>query len=449
MHFSLKMSRLVLICGPIVAIMCSIWLGFLVDFAMEPFFLFLGKKYAAEDAVFAGTNGTNDKTDPAAKGKAVQQPSAKGKKAAPAKNNGSNQDRLKSEKDLSLAEWDEDYRPGGVAQIKRKAKMTLINVLPDDAWDGLCAARNTWKRHTLSHVARIIFSLVLIYWFFYVSNAKQTTNRFLTYCDSTAEQMSSPTVLKRQQRQDGSFVIIDDAMQGYRWMKEKTPKDSRILAWWDYGYQITGIGERTSLADGNTWNHEHIATLGRLLSGGQKQSHNVIRHLADYVLIMTGAVNDDLSISTHFARIGNSVFPDHCGDEDPNCNKFNFHGGDRYQPTPMMKKSLVYNLYMHGKNSDGKADPRCFQHVWQSSNDQMRIFKVVNVSEESRAWVANNDNRLCDAPGSWYCVGQYPPALKKFLTKRGSFAQVEDFNKKGEQSAYTKMINKQQHGGEM
>ena len=35
------------------------------------------------------------------------------------------------------------------------------------------------------------------------------------------------------------------------------------MAWWDYGYQINGIAERTSIADGNTWNHEHIATLGR------------------------------------------------------------------------------------------------------------------------------------------------------------------------------------------
>eukprot|EP00960_Hanusia_phi_P058845 763997-Hanusia_phi.AAC.7 len=26
--------------------------------------------------------------------------------------------------------------------------------------------------------------------------------------------------------------------------------------------KITGIGERTTLADGNTWNHEHIATIG-------------------------------------------------------------------------------------------------------------------------------------------------------------------------------------------
>merc|ERR1712032_833451 len=158
---------------------------------------------------------------------------------------------------------------------------------------------------------------------------------------------------------------------------------------------ITGIGRRTSLADGNTWNHEHIATLGRLLSGSQKSSHNVIRHLADYVLIMTGAVNDDLSISPHFARIGNSVFPDHCGDSDPFCRQYTFQGGDQSKPTPMMKKSLVYNLYMHGKLPFAKADPKLFELVWVSDRDEMRIFKVLNVSEESKQWVAHPDNLLC------------------------------------------------------
>ena len=38
-----------------------------------------------------------------------------------------------------------------------------------------------------------------------------------------------------------------------------------MLSWWDYGYQINGVANRTSIADGNTWNHEHIALLGRVL----------------------------------------------------------------------------------------------------------------------------------------------------------------------------------------
>ena len=38
-------------------------------------------------------------------------------------------------------------------------------------------------------------------------------------------------------------------------------------------------------------------------------------------------------------------------------------------------------------------------------------------------------NRICDAPGSWYCVGQYPPALDELMNKKKAFKQLEDFNK--------------------
>jgi len=447
MHFSLKMSRLVLICGPIVAIMCAIWIGFLLDFIMEPFFLMLGKTYPAENALYDGANGEADK---AVEGK--EAPAAKGKASsskAPAKKSSSKKGRVGSEEDFGLEEWDEEYRPGGCAFLKRKAKIFVINVLPDEMWTAVCGARNTWKRNKGAHGVRILLGLVLAFYIVNMSGLSQKVPRFLQYCDQTAQGMSSPTIVKQVQYQDGRTAIVDDALQGYNWMKKNTAKDARIFAWWDYGYQITGIGERTSLADGNTWNHEHIATLGRLLSGSQKQSHSIIRHLADYVLIMTGAVNDDLGISTHFARIGNSVFPDHCGDQDPYCSQYTFHGGDHNQPSPMMKRSLVYNLYMHNKGSKAGADPNLFEMVWKSSGDQMRLFKVLNMSEESRAWVADPANLLCDAPGSWYCVGQYPPALKKFLTKRASFAQVEDFNKKGAKSAYTKMIEREKGGGDL
>jgi dolichyl-diphosphooligosaccharide--protein glycosyltransferase len=446
-HFSLKMSRLVLICGPIVAIICGIWLGFALDFIVEPFLLVLGKKYPPVNAIFAGsgdeTDGSAEKKEDSknGKGKAKEQPS-KAKKAVKKDSKA----RVRSEQELGLEEWDEEYRPGGMAQIKRKAKIIMFNSPTDDVWDGMCNAYNTWKRNSSFLGARILLSLVLVFYLVFVSNISMTVARFFSYCDQTAHGMSSPTILKMARGPRGEDVILDDALQGYKWMDKETPKDSRVAAWWDYGYQITGIGRRTSLADGNTWNHEHIATLGRLLSGTQKSSHSVLRHLADYVLIMTGAVNDDLAISTHFARIGNSVFPDHCGDEDPYCQKYTLHGGDQHQPSPMMKKSLVYNLYMHGKSTSSGADPKLFQMVWKSSNDQMRLFKVLNVSQESKDWVANPENKLCDAPGSWYCVGQYPPAIKKFLNKRRSFAQVEDFNKKGQKSAYTKMIEKEKRG---
>jgi dolichyl-diphosphooligosaccharide--protein glycosyltransferase len=76
--------------------------------------------------------------------------------------------------------------------------------------------------------------------------------------------------------------------------------------------------------------------------------------------------------------------------------------------------------------------------VYQTKRGKVRIFKVLSVSKESRAWSADPANRLCDAPGSWFCPGQYPPALQKILAEKKDFAQLEDFNKGAKDDEYTK-----------
>jgi len=76
-----------------------------------------------------------------------------------------------------------------------------------------------------------------------------------------------------------------------------------------------------------------------------------------------------------------------------------------------------------------KLSPKRFTPVYTSRYGKVRIFKIFNISKESKRWVANPKNRVCDAPGSWYCPGQYPPALKPLIAKRKAFSQREDFNK--------------------
>lgn len=258
--------------------------------------------------------------------------------------------------------------------------------------------------------------------------------QFKNNCYEVAEQFGEPHIMiKYQDPKTKKMMIIDDYYKGYLWLRDKTPKDSRVMAWWDYGYQITGIGQRTTIADGNTWNHEHIATLGYCLSAPTAKAHNLIRHLADYVLVWSGEYQDDLAKSPHMARIGNSVYPGVCP-RDPTCEQFGFTHRDqhgRLYPTPMMEKSLLFNLIKFGLDPKAKVDPKYFKQVYKSPNDLMRIFKVMNVSQESKEWVANPANRQCDHPGSWYCTGQYPPAepIQALLKKKQDFKQLEDFNK--------------------
>lgn len=38
------------------------------------------------------------------------------------------------------------------------------------------------------------------------------------------------------------------------------------MSWWDYGYQITAMANRTILVDNNTWNNTHISRVGQVNS---------------------------------------------------------------------------------------------------------------------------------------------------------------------------------------
>ena len=41
-------------------------------------------------------------------------------------------------------------------------------------------------------------------------------------------------------------------------------QDTKVMSWWDYGYQITAMANRTILVDNNTWNNTHISRVGQV-----------------------------------------------------------------------------------------------------------------------------------------------------------------------------------------
>jgi dolichyl-diphosphooligosaccharide--protein glycosyltransferase len=55
----------------------------------------------------------------------------------------------------------------------------------------------------------------------------------------------------------------NDWYHATNWIKENTPTDSVIFSWWDYGYWIQTLGERTSLADNSTLSTAQIEKIAR------------------------------------------------------------------------------------------------------------------------------------------------------------------------------------------
>jgi dolichyl-diphosphooligosaccharide---protein glycosyltransferase len=394
--FSSKMVRLILLMAPIGSILGGIAAGRILSWCMR-------QMWDAADAT--PTNG----------GTVIPQ-------ATPIV--------PKSEDDVGTSTTPKSKK-GGTGKSKAKktpVPQTGINPTSNPFSGLMCAIDGALSSPEGITVKRILAMLIFIVAYF-------LGNAFKNYSWLLSKDLSHPSIILAARTRSGEIIKVDDYREAYWWLRDNTPLDSRIVAWWDYGYQITAIANRTTIADGNTWNHEHIALLGKCLTTDLVEGHEIARQLGDYLLLWGGGGGDDLAKSPHLARIANSVYRDHCPHDDPTCRAFGFI--DRQgTPSPMMQRSLLYQLHGHGLKPDINVSPNLFREVFRSRYGKVRIYKIENVDLKSKAWVADPANRKCDAPGSWFCPGQYPPGLASILSRKKDFAQLEDFNRNESDEEY-------------
>ncbi|KAG0715988.1 Dolichyl-diphosphooligosaccharide--protein glycosyltransferase subunit STT3B [Chionoecetes opilio] len=86
------------------------------------------------------------------------------------------------------------------------------------------------------------------------------------------------------------------------------------MSWWDYGYQIAGMANRTTLVDNNTWNNSHIALVGKAMSSNETAAYEIMTALdVDYVLVIFGGVigysGDDINKFLWMVRIAEGEHP--------------------------------------------------------------------------------------------------------------------------------------------
>jgi dolichyl-diphosphooligosaccharide---protein glycosyltransferase len=61
-----------------------------------------------------------------------------------------------------------------------------------------------------------------------------------------------------------SHTQLEDWFQALDWIHDNTPTNSVIISWWDYGYWINVMGNRTTVDDNATLNETRIAQVGEM-----------------------------------------------------------------------------------------------------------------------------------------------------------------------------------------
>ena len=96
-----------------------------------------------------------------------------------------------------------------------------------------------------------------------------------------------PTILNGGSNYNVATTDWLDAMQ---WLKENTPKDSVVASWWDYGYWITTLGERKSVADNATLIDWRIKQMAQAFLSTPDEGWKILKEMnADYVLVYVAA----------------------------------------------------------------------------------------------------------------------------------------------------------------
>lgn len=216
---------------------------------------------------------------------------------------------------------------------------------------------------------------------------------------AASEAYSSPSIVLATTQSDGTRVVLDDYREAYYWLRQNTADDAKIMSWWDYGYQMSAMANRTTIVDNNTWNNTHIATVGRAMASSEAKAYPILQSLdVDYVLAIFGGVSgyssDDINKFLWMVRIGGGVFPDQIQEPQYFTSEGQFRIDEKGSDTLlncMMYKMCYYRLdelhtdYAHDAGYDRTRDAMVgnkgfdLEHLEEAFTSEhwiVRIYKV-------------------------------------------------------------------------
>jgi len=81
---------------------------------------------------------------------------------------------------------------------------------------------------------------------------------------------------------------VSDWIDALSWMRYNVPQTAVVASWWDYGYWITNMADKTTLCDNGTVNMTQIAQVGEMFMSNETHALKILKKYdAKYVVVFT------------------------------------------------------------------------------------------------------------------------------------------------------------------
>ena len=114
---------------------------------------------------------------------------------------------------------------------------------------------------------KLIFPVIIIF-LFIIPVTLPENNNWLSWADFPPSILNGGSAF--------SQFASDDWKDAMIWLKENTHEDAIIASWWDYGYWITTLSDRTTLADNATLIDWQIKKIGFALITNPENSWHIL-----------------------------------------------------------------------------------------------------------------------------------------------------------------------------
>ena len=183
---------------------------------------------------------------------------------------------------------------------------------------------------------------------------------------------------------------VGDWLEACAWLHDNTPQNSVVCCWWDYGYYVTVLGNRTTLADNSTLNTTQIANIGRIYMSNETVALPILkRYNVSYILVFTTLpiyVSSNYSSPVFYgdevkwtwmaqiAGLNATQLQDPTVSQDLHLTSYGI-----YMPKndTVFTELTLYGMFQDNVYQYGAAPPTNFNLVYVSSNGLVMIYQVV------------------------------------------------------------------------